>query len=361
MAQLSFFGISINLPLFRSSDSRMRISPFDLLLPLLVLAGCSGVQNPPPAPEPATPLVWPAPPDLPRISYVRSISRPADFGIKVSALGRIGRWLTGSDKGNEALVKPFGIALDENDNLCLTDTGTATVCYYDRLRKKSLRWAKVGNIRFVAPVAIAKQHGIFYVADSGLGEVLAFNENGKVQQQITNHLERPVGLAVCNDQLYVADSQRHAIVVFDLAGRYRAEFGHRGEGPGEFNFPTHLAVDSAGNLYVTDSMNGRVQVFDGAGKFQRQIGSLGDGPGSFSRPKGLALDSLGHLYVVDALFDNFQIFDESGRLLLNLGEMGPDPGQFWLPNGITISHTNEILVADSYNRRVQVFKYIGQP
>jgi sugar lactone lactonase YvrE len=330
-------------------------------LALVGLAGCSGVQNPPPAPEPATALVWPALPDQPRISYVRSICRPADFGIKVSTLGRIGQWLTGSDKGDEVLVKPFGIALDENDNLCLTDTGTATVSYYDRVRKKSQRWSKIGNVRFVAPVAIAKHNGVFYVADSGLGQVLSFNENGKLQQQITNHLERPVGLAVCKEQLYVADSQRHAVVIFDLAGSYRSEFGQRGEEPGEFNFPTHLTADSAGNLYVTDSMNGRVQVFDAAGKFQRQIGSLGDGPGSFSRPKGLALDSLGHLYVVDALFDNFQIFDDSGRLLLNLGEMGPDPGQFWLPNGITISRTNEILVADSYNRRVQVFKYIGQP
>lgn len=347
--------------MFHPMKSTICLLGLSLLL-LLAVAGCSGVQRPPAAAaESAGPLAWPSPPDEARIAYVRSVSKPADLGIKLSAFGRIGRWLTGSDKGNELLVKPFGVALDEADNLCVTDTGSATVTFYDRVKKKAHRWGKIGAMRFVCPVAVARHNGIFYVADSGLGKVVAFNDAGKLVQQITNHLERPSGLVVIRDQLYVVDSQRHAVVIYDLGGGYRSEFGKRGDGPGEFNFPTHAAADAAGNLYVTDSMNGRVQVFDAAGRFERQVGAPGDGPGTFSRPKGVAADSYGHLYVIDALFDNFQIFDESGRLLLNVGEMGPGPGQFWLPNGIAISRTNEIVVADSYNRRVQIFKYVGAP
>ncbi len=345
-------------------EYRMKFTNAALSLTLLGVvagAGCSSVRHPPAAAESTEQLVWPSPPDPERVTYVRSVCSPADLGIKVSVFGRIGRWLTGSDKGNEMLVKPFGIAVDELDNICVTDTGTATITYFDRAKKKARRWGKVGTIRFVSPVAVARHNGLFYVADSGLGNVVVFNEAGKLVQQITNHLERPSGLAVLKNQLYVVDSQRHTVVVFDLDGIYQTEFGRRGDGFGEFNFPTHAAVDGEGNLYVTDSMNGRIQVFDAAGNYQRQVGSSGDGPGTFSRPKGVAADSLGHLYVVDALFDNFQIFDESGRLLLDVGEMGAGPGQFWMPNGIAISRANELLVADSYNRRVQIFKYVGGP
>jgi NHL repeat/6-bladed beta-propeller len=309
--------------------------------------------------QPNTPLVWPAAPEVARIAYFQSILRPADIGIKFSPFTRFGHWITGSEKGNEPLLKPFGLALDENDNICVTDTGANAVCYYDRAKKKWHRWTKLGDVRLVSPVAIAKRGGTLLVVDSALGRIIAFNEDGKVQFQITNHLGRPSGLVLLNDRLFVADAQRHVILVFGLDGAYLREFGKRGTGHGEFNFPTHLSADPKGNLFVTDSMNSRVQIFDVEGNYKGEIGNIGDSPGHFGRPKGVAVDSLGNVYVVDALFDNLQIFEHSGRLLLNFGETGAQPGQFWLANGIAITRQNEILVADSYNHRIQVFKYVG--
>jgi DNA-binding beta-propeller fold protein YncE len=249
--------------------------------------------------------------------------------------------------------------LDESDNICLTDTGANAVCYYDRAKKKWHRWIQIGDVRLASPVAVAKRGGTFFVADSVLGRIIAFKEDGKLLFQITNHLGRPSGVVILNDRLFVADAQRHAIVVFNLLGEYQREFGRRGVGHCEFNYPTHLAVDSQGNLFVTDSMNSRVQIFDAEGNYKGEIGNVGDSPGHFGRPKGVAVDSLGSVYVLDALFDNLQIFDNSGRLLLNFGETGIQPGQFWLANGIAITRENEILVADSYNHRIQVFKYVG--
>jgi hypothetical protein len=326
----------------------------------VLVAGCAAHQRTP-ATTAATsaPKVWPAPPEVARISYVQTILRPADIGMKFSAFTRFGHWITGSEKGNEPLSKPFGLALDENDNICLTDTGANAVCYYDRSKKKWHRWTKIGDVRLASPVALVKRGGTFFIADSALGRIIAFKEDGKASFQITNHLGRPAGLAIINDRLFVADAQRHAIVVFGLRGQYQREFGKRGIGQGEFNFPTHLAADGQGQLLVTDSMNSRVQILDAEGNYKGEIGNIGDSPGHFGRPKGAAVDRLGNVYVVDALFDNLQIFDHSGRLLLNFGETGGQPGQFWLANGIAITRENEILVADSYNHRIQVFKYVG--
>ena len=106
-----------------------------------MLVGCSTT----PQPNPATQIVWPSPPEAPRIAYVQSFSRPADLGIKQSSLTRFGHWITGSDKGNELLVKPFGVALDENDNLCLTDTGANRVSYFDRAKMKWQSWGQIGR------------------------------------------------------------------------------------------------------------------------------------------------------------------------------------------------------------------------
>jgi DNA-binding beta-propeller fold protein YncE len=275
-------------------------------------------------------------------------------------LKRVANWVSGAGSESAQFVRPFYVAVDDAGNLLFTDTGANAVCCLDSSRKKWLRWEQVGKTRFLSPVAVARHKDTIYVADSGLGEVLAFSPEGKLHFELTHELERPSGLALAGERLFVADVQRHQVVIFDLRGGFISKFGRRGGNPGEFNFPTHIAADSNGRLLVTDSLNCRIQIFDSSGQLQRVVGSAGDSPGNFSRPKGVAVDKFGHIYVVDALFDNVQVFDDQGRLLLNWGEAGSGPGQFWLPNGIAVSRENDIYVADSYNHRIQLFRYIAK-
>jgi len=245
-------------------------------------------------------------------------------------------------------------------NLLVTDTGANAVCYLDLGHKKWLRWTSAGDRKFLSPVAAVHRGSTFYVADSALGAVVAFDEKGRLQFEITNALARPAGLALQVDRLFIVDSELHQVVVCGLHGEFISKFGQRGSGPGEFNFPTHVAADEHRQIYVTDSLNNRIQVFTADGHFVRLFGSVGDGPGRFSRPKGVAVDHAGHVYVVDAVFGNVQIFNDQGRLLLDFGAGGSAAGQFWLPNAIAISARNEIYVADAYNHRLQEFRYTGR-
>jgi DNA-binding beta-propeller fold protein YncE len=310
--------------------------------------------------KPAYRPVWPSPPDEPRVVFVKAISGPADIGQAPGFFRKLGNWITGDNGESQKLQKPFGIALDEHGNLCLTDTGNNSVCYLDFAHKQWKRWNAVGKIHFKSPVAVARHNGIFYVADSELGKVIAFSDNGKLLFQIGEPLKRPVGLAIAGDSLVVVDSQLHSAFVFDLQGKFKFQFGKRGIGPGEFNFPTHVSADNFGHLLITDSMNSRVQIFTDDGKYISEIGSAGDTSGHFGRPKGAAADSFDHIYVADAVFSNIQIFDLRGQLLLNLGEAGTRAGEFGLPNGIAIAPDNTIYITDCYNHRVQVLKYIGK-
>ena len=336
-------------------------------LPQFLLALSAGVAvscvapGQPAAQAPALPRVWPPAPNEPRIAFAGSLQGPRDIGLKPSVLRTMANWLTGDTGENLNLRKPFAVALDENANLCIADTEVNLVCYADFARKTWRRYDGVGNLKFACPVAVARRHGIFYVADSELAKVFAFRDDGKSVFEIGAPLQRPVGLALAGDSLFVVDSQAHAVFVFGLDGKLQFQFGRRGTGPGEFNFPTCAAVDQRGSLLVSDTMNCRVQTFDLHGNFVSQFGSNGDTSGCFARPKGVAVDAAGHIYVVDAVFDNFQIFDEDFRLLLNVGESGGGPGGFGLPNGIAISGDNRIFIADAFNHRVQIFKLLGQP
>ncbi len=335
-----------------------------VLLLVLLTTGCASLVSDRaiemPGPEDSqTDLVWPPAPAEPRVSYVGSVKGAADLGVRVSLLKGLAGTLTGDNTFHEGFTRPFGIFLDEEGNLCLTDVAAGTVCFFDRKRKKFYRWHEIGKNEFMEPVAIVKKGDCFFVADTGLHKVMAFNTKKKLLFEITDKVQRPCGLAVSGEKLFVSDASSHSILVFDLQGKYLTKFGTRGVSPGRFNFPTHLAAGPEGRIYVTDCMNHRIQVFAPNGRYQGTIGGPGDGSGRFNRPKGVAVDTFGHVYVVDALFDNIQIFDRDGRFLLHLGAAGSGPGEFWLPSGIAIDGNNRIYVSDSYNRRIQVFQYVG--
>lgn len=341
---------------------RGRFSAFCWLLTLAVVTvSCrtAGVQAPI-GQEAAVPLVWPAPPHRPRVRYVGAVARPRDLGVNPSFWKRIGEFFAGAKQ--EWFVRPTGVAV-KGPRIYVADPGAQALWIIDT---RAGRWQTIrdaGGDPLISPVAVAVGHDDrVYLADSYLARVCIYDADGRLTGSIASpHLGRPAGIAYDEQQnhLYVADSVVHGIWIFDGEGRPLGMIGNRGIDDGEFNFPTHLALDAQGNLYVTDALNFRLQLFGTDGSFGTRFGRHGDFPGDFASPKGVAVDSEGHIYVVDALFDTVQIFDRQGRYLLTFGERGVGPGQFWLPGGLFIDHRDRIYVADAYNQRIQIFEYLA--
>ena len=88
--------------------------------------------------------------------------------------------------------------------------------------------------------------------------------------------------------------------------------GETGSGPGSFDEPGGLTIDSQGNLYVADIFNHRVQKFDSEGNFLAEVGGNGPDEGQFNEPWGVAVDSQDNVYVAEADPDQVR------RLVLNV-------------------------------------------
>lgn len=303
-------------------------------------------------------LVWPQPPDKPRIRFVETISSTQPFKKESGGLfSKIAGFLFGDNQDHTSIVQPVGIGVGTEGVIYVTDPGAHGIHVFNRVTKEYdfISETKLGKFRSPVGIAIAPDRTM-YVSDSERGDIMVFNEDRDAQYSFKDNLMRPAGMAIVSGRLYVADPGRQKIVMFDLKGRYIGEFGQRGNGDGEFNFPIALAVSKS--LYVVDALNYRIQEFDSVGKALFKFGRQGNAGGSFSSPKSVALDSDGNIYVSDALMDNFQIFNKSGELLLVVGKQGDANGRFMSPGGIAIDRNNEIYIVDMLNKRVQIFQYL---
>ena len=92
------------------------------------------------------------------------------------------------------------------------------------------------------------------------------------------------------------------------------DLGGASEGPTAFFrvFPTSIGVDSLGNLYVLDAGNYRISVFDRAGRHLRSFGQQGEGPGEFGFPSDMAVTPAGEVAVYDFARRALVRFDEEG-------------------------------------------------
>ncbi len=337
---------------------------------LLAMAALSGVSACAPAHRAnldvqlAGQLVWPAPPEKPRISYLWSLYSFAPEGRDLSGyLGADGQ--AEQDGELPIMLKPYGVTVDARDNLFVVDQGIPRVSRVNMQSREVMHFGYDGIGKLLMPIAVAVDAaGSIYVTDSEAGAVNIYAPSGSFAGHLGDEglLKRPTGIAIDRNsgRIYVLDTAEHKTLVFDRSGKHLFDFGKRGSADGEFNYPTHIAIGPDGRVYINDAMNFRVQLFTPDGAFIRTFGNHGDTYADIDKAKGIAVDTLGHIYLVDAMQDMVKIFDDQGRLLLFFGENGKTPGRFSLPSGIAIDGQNRIYVADTYNLRVQAFRLIEE-
>jgi DNA-binding beta-propeller fold protein YncE len=126
------------------------------------------------------------------------------------------------------------------------------------------------------------------------------------------------------DAIYVVDQGHSRIIKFDPDGTLVTAWGSKGNGDGQFDDPTSVAVDPASNkVYVADPINKRIQVFDSNGKFlTKWIVPEWGGPAGF---EDLAVDSQrGRLYASSARTNAVLIFNLNGTRIGSLTPKPPD-------------------------------------
>jgi len=245
--------------------------------------------------------------------------------------------------------QPTNIVIDEEGNLCVTDSGsnlirkvilfsqaviTVAGSYYGYVNSNNplaALFATPYGILIDADkdlyVAELNNHCIRKVTSTGIVSTFvgptAMNTSGYTNSGGLNaRFNNPWGIAVDSlGDFYVTDSGNHCIrkvtrdgnTVSTFAGPTAPNMPGFADGfrtAARFQYPYGIAIDAEDNLYVADNMNhcirkvtpdGMVSTIAGKNPPNAQSGS-DDGEGAaarFKEPCGLTLDAFGNLYVAD--------------------------------------------------------------
>jgi DNA-binding beta-propeller fold protein YncE len=122
--------------------------------------------------------------------------------------------------------------------------------------------------------------------------------------------------------IWVTDNTDNFIQKFSADGKLLMTVGHKGvagdnNSQDGFDGPADVFVAPNGDFFVADGYrNSRVVQFSKDGKFIRIIGGTkGTGPGQFNLPHAIVLDSKGRIIVADAENSRIQVFDPSGKFI----------------------------------------------
>lgn len=168
----------------------------------------------------------------------------------------------GSETGQ--LNWPYAIAA-AGDHLIVADTWNSRVERWDPSQPESPVVWTATDLSFPKDVSV---HGNeVYVADSLNHRIVVLSASTGARARVLgtgSELHHVEGVAVEPDgTVWASDTAWNRLVEFSPTGEFRRTFGRKGSAVGEFNAPAHLEVavrDGRTLLYVVDQFNGRIQI-----------------------------------------------------------------------------------------------------
>ncbi|MBF0181937.1 MAG: hypothetical protein HQM03_18115 [Magnetococcales bacterium] len=225
------------------------------------LAGCATV----PEENASSQVYWPKPPNLPRFAWESVIHAAADVERKQQ--DDANPFLAASEETQNIFVKPVRIAA-QGGRIFVTDTLARRVHVFDAPRQKyyQMGFRREGILEKPLGIALDKK-GMVYVADSKRKSIVVYDQLGMWIKFIgdAKTLHHPVGVAVTpdGDRIYVIENGSvgnalHRMVIFNADGQPLGEpIGRRGRQDGEFNLPTDIALGPDGRVYVVPGRKSR--------------------------------------------------------------------------------------------------------
>ncbi len=220
--------------------------------------------------------------------------------------------------GGGLMAFPHGIDVDRDGNVWVTDAGD-----------DAPRGARGGVAPGDAPIprpGVMRGHQVFKFSPEGKLLMTLGKKGGAADP---DYFYQPNDVLVApNGDIFVA--QGHGAPVdrifkFSKDGKLLKTWGRRGTGPGEFDQPHALALDSKGRLYIGDRSNNRIEIFDQDGRYITEWKQ-------FSRPSGIFITPDDTMYVADSESESVSKNHDGWKRGIRIGSAKDGSVRFLIPD-----------------------------
>jgi DNA-binding beta-propeller fold protein YncE len=269
-----------------------------------------------------------------------------------------GKFVREIGQGLYGFIFAHVVRVDPQDDIWVVDEGSNMVIKFNPEGRVVMTMGRKPEAVRVpgpgdAPPAGGREGGAGGGRDGGAGGPQAAPVGVGVRG---DNFNRPTDVAWdAAGNIFVADGYGNSrIAKFDRNGKFLLSWGSRGTAPGQFNIAHTIATDAQGNVYVGDRGNRRIQVFDGNGTFKTMFLNVG-APSAICITPGPRQ----YLYASNSnpstTYDNGEIYKMQldGRIVGRFGKAGTQLKEFGAVHEIDCRKENEILVGEITNWRVQ--------
>ena len=139
--------------------------------------------------------------------------------------------------------------------------------------KNSYKRKSPGKLNNPCGIAIHYKTGNIYIADMGNHRVQVFSCNGDFLFMFSKKMNKPVGICISQNKVFVAQCSGHCINMYELEGKLIKSVGSKGNRRAQFRHPHGLDVsDRNSNIYVCDCYNHRIQILTEELKYHCMLG-----------------------------------------------------------------------------------------
>ena len=251
--------------------------------------------------------------------------------------------------------------------------------------KKSSEQKSPGELYRPRCLAIRYQTGNIYIADRDNHRVQVFSCKGDYLFMFSEKMNRPVGICISQNEVFVTQCSGHCINVYELEGKLIKSVGNKGNGVAQFSYPHGLEIsDRNNNIYVCDNDNHRVLILTKELKYHSMLGidllyyprdvkvtrdrvlvldgsdpcmfvfnsdhvltnrliTRGDGKQTNS-PFCFDIDREYNIIMSDLWDHCVYVFNQEGEQIHKFGKGGQGIGEFYHPYGIALDNIGHIIV-----------------
>ena len=248
------------------------------------------------------------------------------------------------------------VGVDSRDNVYAfqRDDPDAKVIVFDSQGKVLRSWGE-GIFPYAHGLHVLRD-GFVWATDRKMQQVLKFSTNGELlfslgQKNIagdntsTDSFNGASDVVMAaNRDLFVSDGEgeNSRVVKFTSNGTFIKFWGTKGAGPGQFNVPHCIAMDSRGRVWVGDRGNKRIQIFDQDGNYLAEMKQFGT-------PVSIAITANDIVYVATPTPENrVNMGTIDGKMLGSIDGLNS-------PHGVAVDSTGAVYVAESSGKAILKF------